>query len=194
MRFLYGSSWQRRPFLPLVSFVLSDGERNGLWWPALSWHWFSCTGCYQHLFNMKFFNVWTTVVTIVNLSRMFPPTDFLFVKRIGLVSMDLILSYLHTILRIICRDVSCLTTDYPCGVWGRGCWVVIIVFVHCPNVTFIIPLTWFHSEIAFLFEVLSIIFHRGSLFSFLLEYLSCLCRGIYQDLSFTTFGIANSMI
>ena len=33
-------------------------------------------------------NIWATVSTIVQLSGMFPPTDFLFEKRIGLVSMD----------------------------------------------------------------------------------------------------------
>ena len=27
----------------------------------------------------------------------------------------------------------------------------IIVFIYCPNVTFIIPPIWFHSEVAFLF-------------------------------------------
>ena len=36
------------------------------------------------------FNVWATVCTIFHLPRMFPPTDFLFGKRIGLVFMDLI--------------------------------------------------------------------------------------------------------
>ena len=33
-------------------------------------------------------NAWATVSTIVHLPRIFPPTDFLFEKRIGLVSMD----------------------------------------------------------------------------------------------------------
>ena len=37
-------------------------------------------------------NVWATTIvsTIVHLFRMFPPTGFLFEKRIGLVTMDLL--------------------------------------------------------------------------------------------------------
>ena len=35
--------------LPRVLFVLTDG----LWWPALSGHWLSYTGCCQYLFDMK---------------------------------------------------------------------------------------------------------------------------------------------
>ena len=38
---------------PLVIFVLTDGERDGLWWPVLSGHWLSYTGCCQYLLNMK---------------------------------------------------------------------------------------------------------------------------------------------
>ena len=38
------------------------------------------------------FNVWATVFTIVHLPRMFPPTDFLFRKRIVLVSMGFLYS------------------------------------------------------------------------------------------------------
>ena len=35
--------------------LLNDRERYGLWWPvaALSERWLSCTGCRQHLLNMK---------------------------------------------------------------------------------------------------------------------------------------------
>ena len=68
------------------------------------------------------FHVWVTVSLIVHLPRMFPPTDILFEKkkRIGLVSIDLFISYLHTLLVIINRSVSGLATDSPCGVWGRG--------------------------------------------------------------------------
>ena len=50
------------------------------------------------------------------------------------------------------------------------CLFFIIVFIHCPNGTFIIPLIWFHPEVAFLFYVLgTTIFHRRSLYSFLLQ-------------------------
>ena len=33
---------------------LTDGERDGIWWPALSKHWLCCTGCCQYLLNMKY--------------------------------------------------------------------------------------------------------------------------------------------
>ena len=65
-------------------------------WPygsnIISGHWLSCTGCYQHLliYEIEMFNVWSAVSTVVHLPRMFPPTDFLFEKRIGLVSMALL--------------------------------------------------------------------------------------------------------
>ena len=59
------------------------------------------------------------------------------------------------------------------------CLVFIIVFIQCPNVTFIIPLIWFHSEIAFLFQVLSIIiFHRRSLYSFFVLIYRTICGSI----------------
>ena len=61
----------------------------------------------------------------------------------------------------------------PSPWWKKGifywCLAFIIVFIHCPNVIFIIPLIWFDSEIVFLFEKLcTIIFHRLSLYSSLL--------------------------
>ena len=36
-----------------VSRCLTDGERDGLWWPAHSGHWLSCTGCWQYLLGIK---------------------------------------------------------------------------------------------------------------------------------------------
>ena len=43
-------------------------------------------------------------------------------------------------------------------------------FIHCPNVTFIIYLIWFHSEMGLLFKVLgTVIFDRCSLYSFLFD-------------------------
>ena len=77
------SSWLG---VPLVLFVLTDGERDGLWWPALPWHWLSCTGFPQYLLNVNClkFN------TIVHLPRMFRPTDFIFEKQIGLVFVGLL--------------------------------------------------------------------------------------------------------
>ena len=62
------------------------------------------------------FNVWATVSTIVHLPRMFPPTDILFEKRIGLVSMDL----LYIIFAYYTQDneQECSGLDSPCGVWA----------------------------------------------------------------------------
>ena len=72
-------------------------------------HWLSCTGCCQYLLNMK-----CLMYGLLFLQLSTP----LFEKRIGLVYMDL-LYIIFTILRIISRGVSGLTTDSPCGVWGH---------------------------------------------------------------------------
>ena len=61
----------------------------------------------------------------------------------------------------------------------------IIVFIHCPNVTFIVPLIWFHSEIAFFILIIRYYhFLYHSLYYFLLyiivysfhQYTSEVCR------------------
>ena len=62
---------------------------DGLWWPALSGHWLSCTGCCQYLLNMKYL-MYGLLSLLLSPPSMFPPTDFLSGKRIGLVSMDLL--------------------------------------------------------------------------------------------------------
>ena len=131
------------------------------------------------------FNVWDTVSTIVHFPRMFPPTDFLFEKRLGLVSMDLLyimftyytqdnhpecfrlsnwfslrclgpwMNHLPPVwwsnFRFMFLNESwCVSLTYWRGIFDW--WLVfILVFIHCPNVTFIIPLIWLHSKIAFLF-------------------------------------------
>ena len=62
-------------------------------WPMVACpfrHWVSCTGCCQYLLNNEMFNVWATVSTIVRLPGIFPPTDFPFENRMGLVSMDIL--------------------------------------------------------------------------------------------------------
>ena len=55
---------------------------------------FRGTGCpvpdVANICLYKISNVWATVSTIVHFPGMFPPTDFLFEKRIGRVSMDLL--------------------------------------------------------------------------------------------------------
>ena len=68
--------------------VLTDGERDGLWWPV-----FRGTGCpipdVTNLYLIRC-NVWATVSTYVHLPRMFPPMDFPFEKWIALVFRDLL--------------------------------------------------------------------------------------------------------
>ena len=55
---------------------------------------FPGTGCpvpaVANILDNEMFNVWAAVSTIVHLPKLFPPTDFLFQKGIGLVSMDLL--------------------------------------------------------------------------------------------------------
>ena len=64
------------------------------------------------------FNVWATLSTIVHFPIMFPLTDFLFETRIALFTLDLLGSYLHTLL--ISRSVPGLEIDSPWGVLSRG--------------------------------------------------------------------------
>ena len=51
-------------------------------------------------------NVWATVSTIVHPPRMFPPADFLFEKRIGLVSMNVVFEAKQPILLAVFRVVD----------------------------------------------------------------------------------------
>ena len=47
----------------------ADGERDGLWWPVLSGHWLSCTGCCRYLINMK------CCVTHICVSKLYVGSD-----------------------------------------------------------------------------------------------------------------------
>ena len=53
--------------------------------------------------------------------------------------------------------------------WLVATHIYLFLFsLYCPNITFIILILWFHSEIAFLFYVLcTIVFHTRSLYSFI---------------------------
>ena len=75
-------------------------ERNDLWWPALSGHWLSCTGCCQYLLNMKCL---IHGLLFLHLSTI----DFLYIIFTNKPS-------------IIRKRVSGFATDSPCSVWGHG--------------------------------------------------------------------------
>ena len=74
-----------------TSFICVDWWAKG--WPMVDCPFRSQVFLYRMLpiFTLyEMSNVWATVFTIVQLLRMFQPTDFLFEKRNGLVSMDLL--------------------------------------------------------------------------------------------------------
>ena len=101
----------------LYLFVLTDGESDGLRFPG--------TGCTvpdvaNIYLNMK--------CVMYGLLFLILPTSlecfhFFFEKRIGLVTMDLFVSYLHFKLRILSWSVSGLGNESPCDVWGGECTV-----------------------------------------------------------------------
>ena len=93
--------------LPLVLFVLTDGEREDLWWSALSGHWLSCIGCCQYLLNMKYRMSGLLFLQLSSALGCFRPvTSFI--------------SYLHATLKITIWGVLGLVSGSLCGVWGRG--------------------------------------------------------------------------
>ena len=51
---------------------------------------------------------------------------------------------------VLLNERWCVRFKYWRGIF-YWCLVFIIVFIHCLNVTFIIPLIWFHTEVALLF-------------------------------------------
>ena len=63
------------------------------------------------------FYVWDAVSIFNHLPRMFLSTYFAFRITDWTCCHG---PHLHAILRLISRGVSCLATDSPCGVWGRG--------------------------------------------------------------------------
>ena len=108
--YLHKSDWWG---VPLVLFIFTDRDRDGLWWPALSGHWLSCTGCCQYLLNTKYLMYGPLLLQFVHLPRTF------FLKNgLGYFPWTSFVSHLHTILRIISRSVSggwttCLLCNGP---------------------------------------------------------------------------------
>ena len=86
----------------------------------------SCTGCCQYSLNMKCLMYGILLLQLSISLGCFHPRTFFLKKRIGLVSIDLFISYLHTLLMIINRSVSGLVTDSPCCVWGRGLTICLL--------------------------------------------------------------------
>ena len=69
------------------------------------------------------FYVWDAVSIFNHLPRMFLSTDFAFRITDWTCCHG---PHLHAILKVISRGVSCLATDSPCGVWGRG-WTTCLL-------------------------------------------------------------------
>ena len=57
---------------------LTEEEKDGLCWPALSGHWLSCILCWPYLTYYEIINVWAAVSAFVRLPEMFMSTDVLF--------------------------------------------------------------------------------------------------------------------
>ena len=105
------------------NYVSADGEKDGLWWPAIPRHWLSYTRCWQSLLVMYWLLCLGCCFYFNHLPGMSLSTDFAF--RI----MDWTCCHgphAYAILRIISRDVSGLATDSPCGVWGHG-WTTCLL-------------------------------------------------------------------
>ena len=92
--------WWGVPRVSICIEMFDWWERNDLWWPALSGHWLSCTGCCQYLLIMKCL---IHGLLFLHLSTI----DFLYIIFTNKLS-------------IIRRRVSGLATVSPCSVWGHG--------------------------------------------------------------------------
>ena len=106
--------------VPLVLFVLTYGERGDPSWPALSRHWFFCTGCCQYLLNMKCLMYVLLFLQLSTSLGCFRPRTF-FLKN-GLNRLYIIFTH-YT------QDYHAAgfhATDYPYGVWGRG-WTTCLL-------------------------------------------------------------------
>ena len=98
----------------ICNYVSADGGRDGL----------SYTGCWQYLLVM-YWLMFGMLFLFINTSLGYVFVHGLCFSNNGLNKLPLT-SYLHAILRIISRGVSCLATDSPCGVWGRG-WTTCLL-------------------------------------------------------------------
>ena len=65
--------------LALISFALTDWERDRLWWPTLSGYWLPSTGCCQYLLNMKYLMYGLPCLQLSNSLGCFRPRNF-FIK------------------------------------------------------------------------------------------------------------------
>ena len=108
-------------------FVLTDGEKDSLWWPALSRHWLSWTGCCQYLLNMKYLMYGLLFLQLSISLGCFCLWTFFLKNGLDQFPWTSYILYLQIILsRRIIRSVSGLTTYSPCGVWGRG-WTTCLL-------------------------------------------------------------------
>ena len=110
----------------LLSGILPDGGRDGLWWPALSAHGWSCTG-YLHLSCVWYDQCLGYCFYIYS-----PPLDVSAhehsVLNNGLDNIQWVcfISDLHTKLRTISRMVPGFATGSPSGIWGRELTICLL--------------------------------------------------------------------
>ena len=107
-------------------FIFIDWWGKG--WPLLACPFLALVTLYQMLpifTYYQMFIVWATVSTIVQLPRLFPPTELLN-NGLDLFPWTSFTSCPHTILKIFSRSGSGLATDSPCDVWGRG-WTTCLL-------------------------------------------------------------------
>ena len=99
------------------NYVSADGGRDGLWLPALLGHWLSYTGCRQSLLVMYWLMFGVLFLFLPTSLGYFCPRTFRGFSNNGLNKLPWT-PYLHAILRIISRGVSCLATDSRWGLLG----------------------------------------------------------------------------
>ena len=115
---------------------LTDGERDGLRWPALSGHCLSCTGCWLYLLNMKQLMCGKSFLHIsIFIWCFWPWIIFPNKNRLHRLPQTSSIWDLHSIVKIISRGAPGLATDSPCGVWGCG-WTTCQLAVWWSNFRF----------------------------------------------------------
>ena len=72
------------------NYVSADGGRDGLWRPALLWHWLSYTGCWQSLLVMYWLMFGMLFPFLITSLGCFCPRTLLFEQRTEQVAMDFI--------------------------------------------------------------------------------------------------------
>ena len=122
-------------------------------------------------------NVWATVSANVRLPRMFPPTDFHFEKRIGLVSMDLL--YIISTHYTEDNQQECLRLSNWFSSWCLGPWMN-----HLP------PVWWSNFSFMFLNEswCVSLAWWRGILYWYLVSIIAFIhCPNVALDIPLIWF-------